>query len=311
MLTAVGAYQLGQLLRAAGVSPSASRAHGRRHARARTVPRPAQRGRGGAHGAGDAVAGAFPDRCRGAFFVTHTRPEPMLGVLAPSHRPRPRRGSATSARGARYVAGMLFVNGSSWAHASRRPRGCSSCRASDSSTNRSAPRWTATPRRRASSCRRSPRETGPGSRRSSKRARWPWWAPARDPSKVGGSVLANLRAARGFPGRVVSDQSRLAPARSRVYARCLLGRPGWEGACGPGGDRGTGRLMCCRFAGSGAWPEGVAGAIIISAGFREAGLEGQAREAKLRSWLRGQFPSRAWWGPNCLGWIRPPRAAST
>ena len=51
--------------------------------------------------------------------------------------------------------------------------------------------------------------------------------------------------------------------------------------------------------------KGVAGAIVISAGFREAGPAGEAREADLRAWLRGQ-PLRVL-GPNCLGWIRPSR----
>ena len=44
-------------------------------------------------------------------------------------------------------------------------------------------------------------------------------------------------------------------------------------------------------------------AVVISAGFREAGDEGRAREAELRVWLR-EAPLRLV-GPNCLGWIRP------
>jgi acetyltransferase len=51
--------------------------------------------------------------------------------------------------------------------------------------------------------------------------------------------------------------------------------------------------------------KGVAGAVVISAGFREAGEEGRTREAELRAWLRDQ-PIRVL-GPNCLGWIRPSR----
>src|SRR6185503_17794348 len=51
--------------------------------------------------------------------------------------------------------------------------------------------------------------------------------------------------------------------------------------------------------------KGVAGAVVISAGFREAGEEGRTREAELRAWLRDQ-PIRVL-GPNCLGWIRPTR----
>jgi acyl-CoA synthetase (NDP forming) len=50
---------------------------------------------------------------------------------------------------------------------------------------------------------------------------------------------------------------------------------------------------------------GIRGAIVLSAGFREAGEAGQAREAELRAWLREQ-PIRVL-GPNCLGWIRPSR----
>src|SRR5262249_28138189 len=50
---------------------------------------------------------------------------------------------------------------------------------------------------------------------------------------------------------------------------------------------------------------GIGGAVIISAGFREAGPEGQAREAELRAWLPGQRLRLL--GPNCLGWIRPSR----
>ena len=51
--------------------------------------------------------------------------------------------------------------------------------------------------------------------------------------------------------------------------------------------------------------KGIRGAIVLSAGFREAGEAGQAREVELRAWLREQ-PIRVL-GPNCLGWIRPSR----
>src|SRR6185312_10309694 len=44
---------------------------------------------------------------------------------------------------------------------------------------------------------------------------------------------------------------------------------------------------------------GIKAAIVISAGFREAGREGARREAELR-----EQPLRVL-GPNCLGWIRP------
>jgi acetyltransferase len=47
----------------------------------------------------------------------------------------------------------------------------------------------------------------------------------------------------------------------------------------------------------------IAGAVVITAGFRETDEEGRAREADLRAWLRDR-PLRIV-GPNCLGWIRP------
>ncbi len=51
--------------------------------------------------------------------------------------------------------------------------------------------------------------------------------------------------------------------------------------------------------------KGVPAAVVISAGFRESGEEGQRREGELREWLRRE-PIRVL-GPNCLGWIRPSR----
>jgi acetate---CoA ligase (ADP-forming) len=49
----------------------------------------------------------------------------------------------------------------------------------------------------------------------------------------------------------------------------------------------------------------IPAAVVISAGFREAGDEGRAREAELRAWV-AEAPLRLI-GPNCLGWIRPER----
>ena len=120
---------------------------------------------------------------------------------------------------------------------------------------------------------------------------------SRDPSKVGGSVLANLRAA-GFPGRVVPINPRagsIQGLRSLPSVLALEEPVDLAVIAVPAADVLPALEACVA--------RGVAGAIIISAGFREAGLEGQAREAKLRSWLRGQ-PIRVM-GPNCLGWIRP------
>lgn len=120
---------------------------------------------------------------------------------------------------------------------------------------------------------------------------------SRDPSKVGGSVLANLRAA-SFPGRVVPINPRAGSIQGlRALPSVLALEEPVDLAviAVPAADVLPALEACVA--------RGVAGAIIISAGFREAGPEGQAREAKLRSWLRGQ-PIRVM-GPNCLGWIRP------
>lgn len=120
---------------------------------------------------------------------------------------------------------------------------------------------------------------------------------SRDPSTVGGSVLANLKAA-GFAGRVIP----VNPSASTVQG--LPAVPSIAAldeavdlaviAVPPAHVLPT--LKECVA-------KGVRGAVVISAGFREIGGEGQAREAELRAWLRGQ-PIRVL-GPNCLGWIRP------
>jgi acetyltransferase len=122
---------------------------------------------------------------------------------------------------------------------------------------------------------------------------------SRDPSKVGGSVLANLRSA-GFAGHVIPVNRSVAhvqglPARPSILevdepvdiAVIALPAPGVLPA-----------LRDCVS-------KGIRGAIVISAGFRESGAEGREREAALRHWLTGQ-PIRVL-GPNCLGWIRPSR----
>jgi hypothetical protein len=62
-------------------------------------------------------AALFPDQARCRLLVTHTRPEPMLGLLAPLDAPA--RSAAlgyVSAGGTYDTPGLLFVNRSSWAH---------------------------------------------------------------------------------------------------------------------------------------------------------------------------------------------------
>ncbi len=118
-----------------------------------------------------------------------------------------------------------------------------------------------------------------------------------DPSKVGGSVLANL-VAGGFPGRVVPVNARHAIVQGLRAVPSLLDVPeplDLAVVAVPAPDVLPTLQQCVARA--------IAGAVVISAGFREAGPEGKAREAELRRWLRGQ-PLRVV-GPNCLGWMRP------
>jgi acetyltransferase len=122
---------------------------------------------------------------------------------------------------------------------------------------------------------------------------------SRDPAKVGGSVLANLRGA-GFEGRVW-------PVNPR--ADTVQGLPATPSLLAISGPVDLAVIAVPAPAVLPALKEcvakGIRGAIVLSAGFREAGEPGQAREVELRTWLREQ-PIRIL-GPNCLGWIRPSR----
>ena len=122
---------------------------------------------------------------------------------------------------------------------------------------------------------------------------------SRDPGKVGGSVLANLRAAR-FAGRILPINA---------HADMVQGIPSAPSILAVEGPVDLAVITVPAPAVLPALKEcvakGVAGAVVISAGFREAGEEGRTREAELRAWLRDQ-PIRVL-GPNCLGWIRPSR----
>jgi len=122
---------------------------------------------------------------------------------------------------------------------------------------------------------------------------------SRDPTKVGGSVVANLRAA-GFEGRVWPVNPKADVVHGLPAAASLLAIDGPVD------------LAVIAVPAPAVLPalkecvaKGIRGAVVISAGFREAGDAGRAREAELRAWLRGQ-PIRVL-GPNCLGWIRPSR----
>jgi acetyltransferase len=122
---------------------------------------------------------------------------------------------------------------------------------------------------------------------------------SRDPFKVGGAVVANLRAA-GFHGRIVPVNSRASTVQGLAAVprmRDIEGRVDLAVIAVPAVDVLPALVECAA--------KGVGGAVVISAGFREAGGEGARREAELREWLRGR-PIRVI-GPNCLGWIRPTR----
>jgi acetyltransferase len=120
-----------------------------------------------------------------------------------------------------------------------------------------------------------------------------------DPAKVGGSVLANLRAA-AFPGRVIAVNA----ARPVVQ-----GMPAVPSILDVDGAIDLAVIAVPAAAVLGVLKQcvtrGVPAAVVISAGFREADAEGRAREDELRAWL-AEAPLRLI-GPNCLGWIRPAR----
>jgi acetyl coenzyme A synthetase (ADP forming)-like protein len=120
-----------------------------------------------------------------------------------------------------------------------------------------------------------------------------------DPSKVGGSVLANLKAG-GFSGRLVPVNSRRAVVQGLPAVASILDTPGpidLAVLAVPAPAVLPALKQCVA--------KGVPAAVVISAGFREAGDDGRAREVELRNWLR-EVPLRLV-GPNCLGWIRPAR----
>ncbi|MDP2627340.1 MAG: acetate--CoA ligase family protein, partial [Candidatus Rokubacteria bacterium] len=120
---------------------------------------------------------------------------------------------------------------------------------------------------------------------------------SRDPSKVGGSVLANLRAA-GFEGRVIPVNAGAGTVQGLAAVPSILAVEGpvdLAVIAVPAPAVLPSLEECAR--------KGVGGAVVISAGFREIGAEGRERERKLREWLAHR-PLRVL-GPNCLGWIRP------
>ena len=122
---------------------------------------------------------------------------------------------------------------------------------------------------------------------------------SRDPTKVGGSVVANLRAA-GFAGRIwpVNPRGDVVQGLPATASLLQIDGPVDLAVIAVPAPAVLPALKECVT-------KGVRGAVVISAGFREAGEAGRAREAELRAWLATQ--SIRVLGPNCLGWIRPSR----
>jgi phosphoketolase len=118
-LTAVGAYQLAEVLKAsfrlAGRGVPHSVVYVCEPGRFR---RPRTEGEARHVAPADRVAALWPRSVEARVFVTHTRPEVMLGVLAPEViGPRPVGLGFSNRGGTLDTRGMLFVNRSSWAHA--------------------------------------------------------------------------------------------------------------------------------------------------------------------------------------------------
>lgn len=117
-LTAVGAYQLAEVLKAsfrlAGKSVPHSVVYLAEPGRFR---RPRTEGERRHVVAAERIAALWPNPVHARVFVTHTRPEVLLGVLAPEVTGSHPVGLGFSNRGGTLdTRGMLFVNGASWAH---------------------------------------------------------------------------------------------------------------------------------------------------------------------------------------------------
>jgi phosphoketolase len=119
ILTAIGAYQLGVVLRASERLAARDVAHSVVAMQEPGRFRRPRSDRERAHAAPPAVVDAlYPSSVPARVFVTHTRSEPMQGVLAPVVT-----GASTRVLGYAGAGGtlgleqLLFVNGCSWAHA--------------------------------------------------------------------------------------------------------------------------------------------------------------------------------------------------
>jgi phosphoketolase len=118
LLVAIGAYQLDAVLHASRRLAERAVPHRVLYVQEPGRLRTARSLREAAHATPpERIAALFPERARHRLFVTHTRPEPMRGVLAPIDT-----GACSvwlgylSRGGTLTTEGLSFVNRSSWAH---------------------------------------------------------------------------------------------------------------------------------------------------------------------------------------------------
>jgi acetyltransferase len=119
-----------------------------------------------------------------------------------------------------------------------------------------------------------------------------------DPAKVGGRMLENLLAG-GFRGRIFAVNPKHARVRGLPCAPTLaaLGEPVDLAVIATPAATVPGLIDECAAA-------GIHAAVVITAGFSEAGPEGRERERKLlEAAHRGGVRIL---GPNCVGLMRPP-----
>ncbi|HSF05264.1 MAG TPA: xylulose 5-phosphate 3-epimerase [Methylomirabilota bacterium] len=118
ILTAVGAYQLGEILKAS----ERLRARGLPHTVVYMLEpgrfrMPRSEGEERHRVSPDALARLYPESVRARVFVTHTRTDPLLGTLGPLNTGRETMALGFANQGGTLsVEGLLFANGSTWAH---------------------------------------------------------------------------------------------------------------------------------------------------------------------------------------------------
>jgi phosphoketolase len=118
ILTAIGAYQLSEVLRAARRLAERGIPH-----QVNYLLEPGRFRRARSHAeelhmaSASALERLFPVETQARLFVTHTRPEPVLGLLDSWHTGPQTRGLGYINQGGTFdTPGMLFANRCSWAH---------------------------------------------------------------------------------------------------------------------------------------------------------------------------------------------------